>query len=126
MVLWLLTYDSEMRPSATTALKHPFFKELLQQDSGIKINQIIRAPQMSMESGVPKLRSQDLELRTQVLAKAVSNTPLLSAEIEQGVGRQNIEETKEESKGDNAYSLERSKINKERASSKLLRSIQNN
>ena len=63
--------------------------------------------------------------RSNVMSKAISGAPLLP-DKEQGGVRRNLENTKEESKGENAYSLERSKVNKERASSKLLRSIQKN
>jgi serine/threonine protein kinase len=28
MILWLLTYDPDLRPSAATTLKHPFFNEI--------------------------------------------------------------------------------------------------
>ena len=126
MVLWLLNYDPDTRPSAATVLKHPFFKTLQLQDNNLRINQRIRPPQITLDSEVPKLRIQELDLRTQSLSKAISDTPLLNTVTEQDQVIQNFEEAKEEWKEDNAYSLERSKINKERASSKLLRSIQNN
>jgi serine/threonine protein kinase len=100
MILWLLTYDPDLRPSAATALKHPFFNEM----------------------HFAKIPNQK---RSNVMSKAISGAPLLP-DKEQGGVRRNLENTKEESKGENAYSLERSKVNKERASSKLLRSIQKN
>lgn len=97
MILWLLTYDPDLRPSAATALKHPFFNEI----HFAKISNQSRAPP------IPKTKIKPVQ-----------------TDNEQGGIRRTLENNKEESKGDNTYSLERSKINKERASSKLLRSIQ--
>lgn len=88
MILWLLTYDPDRRPSAATALKHPFFKEL----------------------HLSRIQNQDYNLRAQHISKVISGVPLLPTETEQGGIRKAMEESKEDSKGENAYSLERSKI----------------
>lgn len=83
MILWLLTYDSERRPSAATALKHPFFNEL----------------------HFAKMQSQENK-RSRVINKVISGVPLTGDETEQGGIRRTLEEAKEEVKdGDGKFLL---------------------
>jgi serine/threonine protein kinase len=97
MIMWLLTYDPDLRPSAATTLKHPFFNE-------------IHFTKISTQSRAP-------------ITTKVKTKPIIP-ENEQGGIRRTLDNTKEENKGEKTYSLERNKVNKERASSKLLKSIQ--
>lgn len=61
MILWLLTFDCDRRPSAATALKHPFFNEL----------------------HFAKFQSQE-NLRPRVISKVISGVPLVTTDTEQG------------------------------------------